>query len=954
MHHLTLLVLTLFASLFIQQRAAEAQPASPAADSQVDVVVPDGSWTVPKELTFRARVTSIKPAERIDIAWRHNGEGLGGEVFRGVVGQQLEVGHWSEPVEVASLVPEGKFPRTLFLTITTGRGGKYQSVTGADGVARRELVGASRDVQIQFEFRFRDQPIKQFTERGPYGGTIGLVIPASRLTGGKTPDDPAFIDNLCGLLEYAQRRAERTEALPWASQPLPKWYAIQTDLGGYGEGVYYGIRTTDRDVIAAEVRTLRQLGINGLRNAPPFVLDMAVRGEGFAKDLRRLRDMHGMGFPVARFDARRPDANPEAGCPFAAGVAERTKAGIEEVLATFPHAAAEEAWALTVDEIGSVFDGTPESKRHVAVCPRCAKGFQNYLRPQGLKPADFDAAAWDEVKPFDSYAKDFKLESPDRATALRAYHTGMFVNYSTARLFTPLRDSLAELNREKQQALDAMETDTPAVKRPFIYSYALRGNTFLMGGHSLDFFDFYRHADNGFVYETSNREPRVWQWDSYLCDVGRVVSAERGLRFGVYVKPHRGAPIQRALSAISRNAQMLYWYTYGPDWAKGDTFAGDPRAIAACSKAARLIAQGEDVLYGSSWAVPAEVAVVFPRSSELWMRLSGTPPERTAAYENAKWIYTALAHEHLPVDPLDEGMLAERSLEELSRYKVIYVSGPNLTTAAADKLIQWVHAGGTLYTSGGGLRFDEANQPLTTMNTVLGLKARARIEMWKRVELYKATYLESYDEASRQITAVPEASTVQFDAPVKAKLGPVVGREVLMPAENTEVLARFADGGAAVTRSKHGAGTTWVVGLFPGLEYSVPLRAARYNMSRDLSQTRRQFITLPCQGLVRPVVGCNHATVEGVLLRNNATGKLAVTLMNWAYRVAEPKGGLPNSKPGVELVPCENVELRIRGTGKVTSIRSAATGESLAATYANDELTLRLPRLEEGDVLLLD
>jgi len=214
------------------------------------------------------------------------------------------------------------------------------------------------------------------------------VIPASLLPSGKTPDDPAFVHHLCGLLTYAQRRAERTEALPWAKQPLPKRYAIQTDLGGYGEGIYYGIRTTDRDVVAAEVRTLRQLGINGLRNAPAFVLDMAACGEGFAKDLRRLRSMHGMGFPVARYDARNKDADPEAGCPFAPGVPERTKAGIAEVLAIFPRAAAEEAWALTVDEIGSVFDGTPEGKRHVAVCPRCAEAFRDYLRSQGLKPAD--------------------------------------------------------------------------------------------------------------------------------------------------------------------------------------------------------------------------------------------------------------------------------------------------------------------------------------------------------------------------------------------------------------------------------------------------------------------------------------------------------------------------------------------------------------------------------------
>jgi hypothetical protein len=46
--------------------------------------------------------------------------------------------------------------------------------------------------------------------------------------------------------------------------------------------------------------------------------------------------------------------------------------------------------------------------------------------------------------------------------------------------------------------------------------------------------------------------------------------------------------------------------------------------------------------------------------------------------------------------------------------------------------------------------------------------------------------------------------------------------------------------------------------------------------------------------------------------------------------------------------------LRIRGAGKITKFRSAATGKRLAARYANDELSLTLPRLDEGDVLLLD
>ena len=58
-------------------------------------------------------------------------------------------------------------------------------------------------------------------------------------------------------------------------------------------------------------------------------------------------------------------------------------------------------------------------------------------------------------------------------------------------------------------------------------------------------------------------------------------------------------------------------------------------------------------------------------------------PEWAAAWENAKWVYTALTHAHLAVDPLDEVMLAN---DDLSRYRVLYINGPNLTRAAAQRV----------------------------------------------------------------------------------------------------------------------------------------------------------------------------------------------------------------------------------------------------------------------------
>jgi hypothetical protein len=621
------------------------------------------------------------------------------------------------------------------------------------------------------------------------------------------------------------------------------------------------------------------------------------------------------GFPIVK------KTEPGGGCPHAPAVEKLAQAQAARALDQLksPY---EEVWLLTVDEIGTVFGESPEGKwKHAPACAACTAAYQDWLRKRGLTPADFGKSAWPEVRPVD----------PAGAEPMAAYHTAIFGTVATAKLFTPLREAVARANAAKAK--------DPSLKQPWLYSYALRGNTFLMGGASLDFFEFYRHADNAFVYETSNRDPRIWGWDSYLCDVGRVVSADQGLRFGVYVKPHRGAPVQRMLAAASRNARMIYWYTYGPDYHKGDSFSEKPEALELVSKAARILGRSEDVLYGSSWARPAEVAIVNPTSSERWMGLGGASPAKEAAWENAKWIYSALQHAHIPVDPLDETMLATR---DLSRYKVLYVNGPHLTRAAAEKVAAWVGAGGTLCTSGGGLMYDEAHRPLKALEPVLGLQPREAPRVSFKVALYGATRIESFDDRRRHLEPPPPG--VVGAGPFAGAFPLTIGRETLKPS-TAQVLARFEDGQPAVTRNAHGRGQAYVVAFFPGLEYSALVRPEAFDMSKGFLADRRSWVVAPALEKAAPVVDASAPAVEGVLLRNDATGKLAVTLANWAYRAAPG---------GVEIVPLSGLKVSIRGAEGATKARSAALDQALAVESADGALVVTLPSLAEGDVLLLE
>lgn len=847
------------------------------AQEQVDVATKGMTVVLPPDLTIRARVTAITPSEPTSITWRWGGEGLGGEVHKGEFGQNLAVGAWSPTLPISSFM-KGKFPGKFFLTVMAGSGG-------------RKGEGGSKNVEFEFEVAWQGRVLKTIQESGPDGGTVGLVIPGWRLAGGKTPADPEFLREFSGLLGYATARAARLEALPAAKGPRPSKFGMVTNLGGYGAGHGYGIRYTNPAVLDAELRGLRVLGVNGLGEK--------AQAKGFTHVVYAQLG----GYPVP--SGKKGQTVPEAGCPFAPGVAQRTQAMIDEALDAALKMQTDEVWWRTEDEIGTVVDRAPEGKGHFAACSACGEAFRAWLKGQGV-------AGWADAKPAD-------LSLKDAATSPMAYHTAMFSTYASAKLFTPVRDAVAKANEAKRR--------DPSLKQPWVYSFALRGNTFLMGGHSLDFFDFYRHADNAMVYETSNRDARVWGWDSYLCDVGRILAEKLHTEFGVYVKPHRGAPIQRALAAASRGAKMIYWYTYGPDYVKGDSFAENDAALDLTAKAAALIGASEDLLYGATFAMKPEVAVVNPRSSEIWNRMAGSP----AAYENAKWIYTALAHAHVPVDPLDEGMLAA---DDLSRYKVIYVSGTNLTTAAASKLDAWVKQGGTLYTSGGGLARDEANRPLTVLEAALGV-GRGPVELWAKVKPYGATALETYADSTTPGAAVEISGA-------SGKFIPVVGREAIRPAGGAEVLATFADKSAALTRHAHGKGQVYVAAFFPGLEYSAAVRVDEYDLSKGFDALRRGFVTAAL-GDVRPVVDASQPLVEGLLLQNG--GRRAVTLMNWAYRHAGKRS---------TSVPFRDLQVDLRGAGDVKRVLSTALQQELPVERTKDGVRVRLPLLEEGDILRLE
>ena len=157
--------------------------------------------------------------------------------------------------------------------------------------------------------------------------------------------------------------------------------------------------------------------------------------------------------------------------------------------------------------------------------------------------------------------------------------------------------------------------------------------------------------------------------------------------------------------------------------------------LAGMSKVHEMIAQAEDILWPARRAV-AEVAILFPQSATYWDLLGQTAPtrtledftnhylnDRTVDYMAEVWgLFQALSlYKNIPVDFIDEAGLLEP--ENLSHFKVIFVTTPDLPSAGAAALGEWVQSGGTLITVSNAGTHDEYHEPSTVLAKLSGMSS---------------------------------------------------------------------------------------------------------------------------------------------------------------------------------------------------------------------------------------
>jgi hypothetical protein len=301
----------------------------------------------------------------------------------------------------------------------------------------------------------------------------------------------------------------------------------------------------------------------------------------------------------------------------------------------------------------------------------------------------------------------------------------------------------------------------------------------------------------------------------------RAAARRRGQAIGHYLIAHAGrTPWDvklKATSETARGVRMWMNFCYGPSWGSHEggppwtthLWYAKPELWTANAEITREIGAVEDWLLTARPA-PAEVAILYSSSSDIW-----TMWTNLAYGFDRMHTWLALSHAQVPLDIVPEREVAEGRLEG---YKACYLSGPNLTRAAAARLKSWVEAGGTLWLTAGAASRDEFNRPLDTLTQFL---PAVRGE---------AANLEPYQSAGRFLNHLSAKDTVTWNG---QQLEVLSARQPLAARDGTTVLATFRDGRPAVVSGRAGAGRILALGFLPALAYIKPALAARVPLERQ-------------------------------------------------------------------------------------------------------------------------
>ena len=389
----------------------------------------------------------------------------------------------------------------------------------------------------------------------------------------------------------------------------------------------------------------------------------------------------------------------------------------------------------------------PTGRPHRDCVIPCTQAYRAFLREMKLMPKDVGAKNWDRVFPvltatweeqkrsMDTFAEKFKFAGEKAPTASAGeelsdlgldedatagdyvpakaperYYWSQRYHLTKLRRFTGF--ATAEVEKYNREVLGG------ACLSPDIVDFydGIRFGT--------DWFDFFEHR--GFNIATSEDWHNVsgdYSVCGFLTDFLRGCARRQNLPVRlVTVMCNRRTPWEvtaKAFTEIGRGATDIWFYGYGPSYARMDESASDvPGMYAAIKSVTFPVGAVEDVLLDGERS-RAPIAQLYSVTGDIRAHADGRPGR---VGSDRIWTNMLLTHLGRDVDVINEDGL----FDFLKDYRFLWCGEDAVRRACVKPLSDWIAAGGTLFLTEGALATDEFGRPLG-FDTTAGSRGKGRV-----------------------------------------------------------------------------------------------------------------------------------------------------------------------------------------------------------------------------------
>ena len=322
---------------------------------------------------------------------------------------------------------------------------------------------------------------------------------------------------------------------------------------------------------------------------------------------------------------------------------------------------------------------------------------------------------------------------------------------------------------------------------------------------------------------------RLLAFQYAYCVVHRCVTGSAG--WGFQMRVH---------SLLAHGAKAIKYFAFGPEWSfPGNCWGDDVATFAQHMVNTHTMAADAEPLLWPGIKRKSDVAILYPRSSQVWDQWESAPPgsdrfpkylvdggnkyidgETMDYFCDADFIYLSLTLSW-GVDAfwIDEG---ELTAEGLKRFKTVIITEPHLPATAQTALLIWAQRGGTIVTTMGAASFDEYNTPSSVLIDGLGIQRQTGLPA-KPTTLPDGTRLWNNISAT---ALLPNGLNLTAWGGVET---------VSAHSSSSTVLAKFEDGRPALASAKVGTGNAFHFPWHPGLSV-----ARAENLAFDLDTYGQQ------------------------------------------------------------------------------------------------------------------